>query len=163
MSDQRWIPDGQGGFHLPDGGRAAPDGMGGFHILSGGGGGLGGLEILIVVIILGIQAAFLLTYGLIYGFIWGVFYLFSNFPWLTLSIMGVATFLILKRVKKKWHPGHVNGVFVGTLITAITTIPYFFVFVRIYGNNVSGPEALWPVWLSAGITFLLSYLHWPKK
>lgn len=52
----RLIPDGGGGFHLPDSGRLTPDGMGGFHVIGGGAGdalaaGLAGLLALPMLIL----------------------------------------------------------------------------------------------------------------
>lgn len=52
MSD-KLTPDGQGGFHLPEGGRLTPDGMGGYHVI-GSGAGLSGGEMLLGMIVLGV-------------------------------------------------------------------------------------------------------------
>ncbi len=65
MSDKRLTPDGQGGFHLPDGGRLTPDGTGGFHISGPSlgdsiAGGLAGLAAMVAIPIVFTVVAFLL-------------------------------------------------------------------------------------------------------
>lgn len=159
MSDKRIIPDKQGGFHLPNGDRAVPDGMGGFHILGGADAGLSGLEILLATIIVGVQ----IVVGLIYGFFWGVFFLFSHFPWLAYTITGLATLFALNVARKKWRPGHINGIVLGILISTIATVPFLWTFIGIHGAVISDLAALWPVWTSSIITFVLVYLLWPKS